>query len=106
TTKHTGQTVEYQAKHLVIATGYYDEPQYLGVPGEQLSKVTHYFKEAHPYYNQDVVVIGGKSADVDATWGRHTAGANVAVCFRGATAPDTEDAWDYPNADAPRADAH
>src|SRR5699024_7944118 len=100
TTQHTGQAVEYQAKHLVIATGYYDEPKYLGVPGEQLSKVTHYFKEAHPYYNQDVVVIGGKNSAVDATLELHKAGANVTVLYRGDTYPDAVKPWILPKFDA------
>ncbi|MER2254227.1 MAG: NAD(P)-binding domain-containing protein, partial [Priestia megaterium] len=56
----------YEAENVIIATGYYDHPNYMNVPGEDLSKVFHYFKEAHPYFDKDVVVIGGKNSSVDA----------------------------------------
>ena len=75
---------EYKAKKIIVSTGYYDLPNYLGIPGETLSKVMHYFKEAHPFYNTDVVVIGGKnSAAISALdlW-RH--GARVTLVHRGA----------------------
>lgn len=51
----------YIAKYIVVATGYYDNPNYMNVPGEELKKVAHYFKEGHPYFDRDVVVIGGKT---------------------------------------------
>ena len=50
----------YQAKYVIIATGYYDHPNYIDIPGEELDKVFHYFKEGHPYFDTDVAVIGGK----------------------------------------------
>jgi thioredoxin reductase (NADPH) len=49
----------YQARKIVLATGYYDVPNMLDVPGEALDKVLHYYKEAHPYYNHDVARCGG-----------------------------------------------
>src|SRR5699024_9483891 len=73
----------YQCTYCVIATGYYGQPNYMGIPGENLRKVHHYFKEAHPYYQQDVVVVGGKNSAVDATIELHKAGANVTVLYRG-----------------------
>src|SRR5208283_1647264 len=45
----------YQAKKIILSTGYYDVPNMLKVPGEDLPKVIHYYKEAHPYYNHDVM---------------------------------------------------
>ncbi len=51
----------YEAENVIIATGYYDHPNYMNVPGEDLTKVFHYFKEAHPYFDKDEVVIGGKN---------------------------------------------
>ena len=51
---------EYFAANVVIATGYYDNPNRLGIEGEDLPNVFHYFKEAHPYFGKKVVVIGGK----------------------------------------------
>ena len=49
-------------KGRVLATGYYDVPNWLNVPGEDLDKVLHYYKEPHPYYNHDVAVIGAKNS--------------------------------------------
>ena len=46
----------------MLATGYYDIPNLIGVPGEHLEKVLHYYKEAHAYYNQDVIVVGAKNS--------------------------------------------
>jgi thioredoxin reductase (NADPH) len=73
----------YQAKFVVIATGYYDHPNYMNVPGEDLPKVSHYFKEAHPYFDKDVCVIGGKNSSVDAALELVKAGARVTVLYRG-----------------------
>ena len=51
----------YHACKVVVAIGYYDLPNYLGIAGEELPKVLHYYREPHPYYDTDVVVIGGKN---------------------------------------------
>ena len=84
TTDRFGRALEHRARKLVIATGYYDLPNYLGIPGEGLSKVKHYYHEPHPFYDQDVLVVGGKnSAAISALdlW-RH--GARVTLVHRGA----------------------
>jgi thioredoxin reductase (NADPH) len=73
----------YSAKYIVIATGYYDNPNYMNVPGEDLPKVFHYFKEAHPYFDSDVCVIGGKNSSVDAALELVKASARVTVLYRG-----------------------
>ncbi|WP_449620197.1 YpdA family putative bacillithiol disulfide reductase [Robertmurraya sp. Marseille-Q9965] len=73
----------YTCKNVVIATGYYDNPNYMNVPGEDLPKVHHYFKEAHPFFDKDVVVVGGKNSSVDATIELVKAGARVTVIYRG-----------------------
>ncbi|WP_053219374.1 YpdA family putative bacillithiol disulfide reductase [Virgibacillus senegalensis] len=78
-----GKEQAYEAEHVIVATGYYDQPRYMGVPGEELPKVMHYFKEAHPYFGQDVVIIGGKNSAVDAALELHKAGANITVIYRG-----------------------
>src|SRR5260221_2191251 len=52
----------YHAKKVIFATGYYDLPNYLNVPGEDLPKVIHYYKDPHPFYNQDVLVVGAKNS--------------------------------------------
>ena len=73
---------EYKVRKVIVATGYYDLPNYMNIPGEDLPKVMHYYKEPHPYYNSDVLVIGGKnSAAISALdlW-RH--GARVTLVHR------------------------
>ncbi|MFJ7468170.1 YpdA family putative bacillithiol disulfide reductase [Peribacillus frigoritolerans] len=74
---------DYTALHVIISTGYYDHPNYMCIPGEQLPKVFHYFKEGHPYYNCDVAVIGGKNSSVDAALELVKSGARVSVLYRG-----------------------
>ncbi|KAA9026152.1 YpdA family putative bacillithiol disulfide reductase [Niallia endozanthoxylica] len=74
---------QYETASVVVATGYYDHPNYLHVPGEDLPKVYHYFKEAHPYFDKDVVVIGLKNSGVDTTLELVKAGARVTVLYRG-----------------------
>lgn len=91
TTKHS-----YIAKNVIIATGYYGQPQLLNIPGEALSKVSHYFKEAHPFYKQDVVVIGGKNSAVDAAIELERAGANVTVLYRGSDYSPSVKPWILP----------
>jgi thioredoxin reductase (NADPH) len=74
---------EYTARKIVVATGYYDRPNYMGIPGEDLPKVTHYYTEPHPYFDMDVLMIGAKnSAAISALelWRR---GARVTIVHRG-----------------------
>lgn len=73
----------YTTPYCIIATGYYDHPNYMNVPGEDLPKVFHYFKEGHPYFDKDVVVIGGKNSSVDAALELVKSGAHVTVLYRG-----------------------
>lgn len=69
----------YQADHVVVATGYYDWPNLLGVPGEELPHVAHYFMEGHRHWHQDVVVIGAGNSSVDAALECWRAGARVTL---------------------------
>jgi thioredoxin reductase (NADPH) len=78
------RTVEMRAKKLVIATGYYDLPNYLGIEGEELPKVQHYYNEPHPYFGMDVLVIGGKNSAAIAALDLWRHGANVTLVHRGA----------------------
>lgn len=73
---------QYEAKYVVVATGYYDQPNQLHAEGADLPNVFHYFKEAHPYYNKKVTVIGGKNSAVDAALELQRAGAHVTVVYR------------------------
>lgn len=74
---------EYETPYCIIATGYYDQPNMMNIPGENLDKVYHYFKEGHPFYDMDVAVIGGKNSSVDAALELVKAGARVTVIYRG-----------------------
>ena len=56
-----GRIYDYNARKLVVATGYYDLANQLGVPGEDLPKVFHYYREPHPYFDCDVVVVGERT---------------------------------------------
>lgn len=96
----TGEQQDYQAQHVIIATGYYDQPNYMGIPGEELEKVMHYFKEAHPFFKKNVVVIGGKNSAVDATLELYKAGANVTVLYRGENYSRSIKPWILPEFDA------
>jgi thioredoxin reductase (NADPH) len=90
----------YNAKYIVIATGYYDHPNYLNIPGEDLSKVSHYFKEAHPYFDLDVCVVGGKNSSVDAAIELVKAGARVTVLYRGDKYSPSVKPWILPEFDS------
>jgi thioredoxin reductase (NADPH) len=74
---------QYLGQKSIIATGYYDLPNRLGVPGEDLPHVSHYFSEPHPYWNQDVVVIGGKNSAAEAALELFRGGARVTLIHRG-----------------------
>ena len=88
--------IHYETSHVIIATGYYDQPNLLGVEGEDLDKVTHYFKEAQPYFGKDVVIVGGKNSAVDAAIELQKAGANVTVLYRGSDYSPSVKPWILP----------
>jgi thioredoxin reductase (NADPH) len=71
------------ARKLIIATGYYDIPNLLNIPGESLSKVHHYYNDPHPYFGTDVVVIGGKNSAAIAALELWRHGARVTLIHRG-----------------------
>lgn len=79
----TTNKTTYQAQHIIIATGFYDIPNLLNVPGEQLPKVTHYYKEAHQYAMQNVIVVGASNSSVDAALEIYRKGGNVTMVIRG-----------------------
>ena len=74
---------EYVAKKIVVATGYYDLPNWLQIPGEQLPKVMHYYREPHPYFDTDVLVIGAKNSAAIAALELWRRGARVTLAHRG-----------------------
>ena len=87
----------YHTRKAVIATGYYDVPNLLNIPGEDLPKVFHYYKEPHPYYNHDVVVIGAKNSASIAALELHWTGARVTLIHRGPEIHRTVKYWIKPN---------
>jgi thioredoxin reductase (NADPH) len=91
------RTREYRARKLILATGYYDKPNYLNVPGEELPKVLHYYKEAHPYYAQDVIVVGGKNSAAIAALELFWTGARVTLVHRREQLHDNVKYWIRPN---------
>jgi thioredoxin reductase (NADPH) len=97
TTDRLGCPHTYGARKIVIATGYYDVPNMLGIPGEDLDKVLHYYKEGHPYYNQDVAVIGAKNSAAIAALELHWNGARVTLIHRGPSISDRVKYWIKPN---------
>ena len=78
-----GRRNELHARKLAIATGYYDLPNFMGIPGEDLSKVHHYYDDPHPYFGTDVVVIGGKNSAAIAALELWRHGARVTLVHRG-----------------------
>ncbi len=72
----------YYSKNIIIATGFYDIPIYLNIPGENLPKVSHYFKEAHPYVGQKILVVGANNSSVDAALECWRKGADVTMVIR------------------------
>jgi thioredoxin reductase (NADPH) len=78
-----GARQEYRARKVVLATGYYDLPNLLGVPGEDLPKVSHYYTEAHPFFRSEVAVIGGGNSAAEAALDLYRHGAAVTLIQRG-----------------------
>ncbi|MES9684347.1 hypothetical protein CN514_13355 [Bacillus sp. AFS001701] len=95
-----GEEKRYEAKAVIVATGYYDQPNYLSTPGEQLNKVSHYFFEGHKHFNQKVVVIGGKNSSVDAALELEKCGADVTVLYRGSSYSPSIKPWVLPEFEA------
>ena len=93
--RHDSKT--YQAAAVVFATGYYDNPNYLRVPGEDLPHVNHYFVEGHPYWRQRVIVIGAGNSSVDAALECWRAGATVTLVHFGEGFDRTVKAWVLPD---------
>ena len=79
TRTNVGVSHEFTARNVVIATGYFDSPNMLNIPGEDLPKVSHRYREGHAYYDQDVVVVGGGNSAVDAALELHHWGARVTI---------------------------
>ncbi len=87
----------HSAQKLVLATGYYDLPNYMNIPGEDLPKVAHYYHEPHPYYDTDVLVIGGKNSAAIAALELWRHGARVTLVHRGPAMHKNVKYWILPD---------
>ena len=74
---------EYTARKIVVATGYYDRPNYMNIPGEDLPKVMHYYKDPHPYFDMDVLIVGAKNSASIAALELWRRGSRVTMVHRG-----------------------
>lgn len=73
----------YTARHVIVATGFYDIPVLLNIAGEELPKVSHYYNDPHYYAGQKVVVVGASNSSVDAALETYRKGADVTLVVRG-----------------------
>lgn len=87
----------YHAEKIIISTGFYDIPQLIGVPGEGLDKVSHYYKEAHPFVMQKVIVVGASNSSVDAALEIWRKGGDVTMVVRGKDIGERVKYWVRPD---------
>jgi len=99
-TTRTGQGERvHEARNVAVATGYYDHPNRLGIPGEDLPHVCHYYDEPHPHYRRHVVVVGGKNSAAIAALELHRAGATVTLVHRRPELGNSIKYWIKPDID-------
>lgn len=87
----------YPAEKVVVATGFYDIPKKMNIPGEELDKVSHYYDEAHPYAWQNVLIIGGGNSAVDAALETYRTNANVTLVVRYGSIKESVKYWVKPD---------
>ena len=95
--RQDGSVGRYEARNIILATGYYDIPNMLGVPGEDLPKVLHYYREAHPFFNCDVAVIGARNSAAIAALELYRYGARVTLIHRSAELSSKIKYWIKPD---------
>jgi thioredoxin reductase (NADPH) len=93
----TGEAHSYQARKLIVAIGYFDQPNWIGIPGEELPKVSHYYKDAHPFYAREVAVIGGGNSAALAALDLCRHGARVTLVHRGPQMKRSVKYWILPD---------
>jgi len=93
------RTEALRARYVVVATGYYDHPNRLGIPGEERPHVSHYYDEPHAYYRRDVVVVGGKNSAAIAALEIHRAGGRVTLVHRRKALAESIKYWIRPDID-------
>ncbi|UII22473.1 YpdA family putative bacillithiol disulfide reductase [Fulvivirga ligni] len=87
----------YQSRAIILATGFYDIPYMMNVPGEDLPKVKHYYDEPHPYFGQKIVVVGAANSAVDVALETYRKGAEVTMVIREDGIRDTVKYWVKPD---------
>jgi thioredoxin reductase (NADPH) len=92
-----GHHIVYHARKLILATGYYDRPNYMHVPGEELLKVMHYYREPHPFFNLNVLIVGGKNSAAIAALELWRHGAHVTLVYRGPGISNSVKYWIKPD---------
>jgi thioredoxin reductase (NADPH) len=92
-----GTEERYTGKKISVATGYYDLPNVMGIPGEELPHVSHYYTEPFEFWNQDVVVIGGKNSAAEAALDLFRNGAHVTLVHRNAELGSSIKYWVRPD---------
>jgi thioredoxin reductase (NADPH) len=92
-----GAAFTVRARKVAVATGYFDHPKRLGVPGEELPNVSHYYSEAHPFYGRRVTIVGAGSSAADAALDLYRAGAKVTIVHRGEDFRHSLKYWIRPN---------
>ena len=97
TVDRRGRDACRQARKVIVATGYYDLPVLMNVPGEDLDKVLHYYREPHPFYDCDVAVIGAKNSAAITALELYRCGARVSLIHRGKKLSDKIKYWILPD---------
>lgn len=87
----------HRARHVVVSTGFFDRANPLGVPGEDLPKVTHYYREPYPYVAQDVAIVGARNSAAKAALDCYRHGARVTLVVRGSALSDKVKYWIRPD---------
>jgi putative YpdA family bacillithiol system oxidoreductase len=95
--ERNGEKHNAECRNLVIATGFYDNPNNINVSGEELPHVSHYFTEALRLYNQDVVIVGGKNSAVEAALEAYRSGARVTIVHRKNKIKESVKYWVLPD---------
>ncbi|HEX6589991.1 MAG TPA: YpdA family putative bacillithiol disulfide reductase [Longimicrobiales bacterium] len=99
-TESVGGTGEHRARRVVVATGYFDTPNLLGIPGEEMAKVSHWYREGAPYFRQHVLVIGGGNSAVEAALDLARFGARVSIAHFETTLDSGIKPWILPEMEA------
>jgi len=94
---HTDREKNYVTRHVIAATGQFDTPNLMNIPGENLAKVSHYYSEGHRYFKKSVAVIGGKNSGVETALDLYHHGANVTLIHRGETLGKSVKYWILPD---------